>query len=120
MASGQGLQVLPDDGQGGARLPDPLQLQGQALGQLRRPDPRRFHGFQQGQRLLQPGQGDASMAGQLLQGGAQVAVVVQAVDQIAHQTGAPLLQLEPASVSSSPPLVPTRASGSSSSSVNCW
>ena len=35
------------------------------------------------------------MAGQLLQGGAQVAVVVQAVDQIAHQTGAPLLQLEP-------------------------
>ena len=93
---GQQVQVVPDDGQGGARLADARQLQFQALGQVGRPHPRRLQGFQQRQRFLQPRQGNAALAGQLLQGDAEVAVVVQAPDEVLHQPAGVLLRLQPA------------------------
>ena len=75
---GQGVQVVLDDGQGGAGLMDAAQLELQALGQVSRPHPRGLQGAQQLDAPLDFLHGDRQVPGQVLRAGAQIAVPVQA------------------------------------------
>lgn len=90
---GQGVQVVLDDGQGGAGLMDAAQLELQALGQVSRPHPRGLQGAQQLDAPLDFLHGDRQVPGQVLRAGAQIAVPVQAGGQVAHRLGGILVQL---------------------------
>ena len=83
---GQPLQVLLDDGQGGARLSPAAQLNGQALGQVLGAHPRRVQGLEQGQAVLQHRSGQARRLGQVGHAVPEIAVLVQTGGQ---ELGAP-------------------------------
>ena len=90
----QHRQVIPHDIQGGTGVVDALELKLQTLGQVGCPYAGGFQSPQDGQALLQLGDGDGGAGGEFLQGNTEIAVVIQTGGQIANDLRGTLVQAQ--------------------------